>query len=288
VKRVSGKIILSADSTCDIGPELQRRYDVRFFDSHIQIGEKTYTDRVDISAPEIFRLWRERGILPKTAAITPGDYVSFFRGWVESGREVVHINLGSGLSSAHQNCLSVAGELGRIYPVDSASLSSGVGLLVVKAGEMIEAGMDAPDIRRELTRLREKISASFILDTLEFMAAGGRCGAVAAFGANLLKLKPCIRVGGHDAGRMSVGKKYRGAMEKTLAEYVRDQLRGRDDLDLDHIFITHACSPQSDIDLVKNEIKTHAAFNHIYVTDASATIASHCGPRTLGILFMTQ
>ncbi|MDR3207394.1 MAG: DegV family protein [Oscillospiraceae bacterium] len=284
---MSGKIILSADSTCDIGPALQQRYDVRFFDSHIQIGEKTYTDRVDISTQEIFRLWREEGILPKTAAITPEDYAAFFRGWVEEGYEVLHINLGSGLSSAHQNCLLVAQELGHIHLVDSASLSTGVGLLVVKAGELLEAGLSAPEAQRELIRLREKSSASFVLDTLEFMAAGGRCGAVAAFGANLLKLKPCIRVDNHNAGLMSVGKKYRGAMEKVLAEYVRDQLSGRDDLDLDHVFITQACSPQSDIELVRAEIQKYAAFKHIHVTDASGTIASHCGPRTLGVLFLT-
>jgi len=181
-----------------------------------------------------------------------------------------------------------AEELGHIYPVDSASLSSGSGHLVVRAAEMIAAGMPAKEIADELVRLREKVSASFILDTLEFMRAGGRCSAVTAFGANLLKLKPAINVDRFDGGKMGVGKKYRGAMGKVLTEYVRDQLAGRDDLMLDRIFITHTGSPDEDVELVRGEIKKYANFKEIIPTIASGTISSHAGPRTLGVLFMVQ
>lgn len=282
------KIILSADSTCDIGPELQKKYDVQYFHFHIQVGEKSYIDGVEIQPDDLYRAWREDGILPKTAAITPGEYHEFFEKWVADGYEVVHINLGSGISSAHQNCCITAEELGHVYPVDSASLSTGFGHLVIKAGEMIEAGMAAADIQAELVKLRPNTHASFVLDTLEFMRAGGRCSAVAAFGANLLNLKPSIMVNNQDGGKMGVGKKYRGNMERVLPEYVRDQLEGRDDLVLDRIFITHSGSPESDIELVRGEIKKYADFKDIYVTRASGTISAHCGPRTLGILFMTK
>ncbi|NLW78248.1 MAG: DegV family protein [Ruminococcaceae bacterium] len=282
------KIILSADSTCDIGPELKARYQVHFFNYHIQIGDESYVDGVEIAPEELFAAWRTRGILPKTAAITPGEYAEFFEKWVNDGYEVVHINLGSGISAAHQNCCIAAEELGHIYPVDSASLSSGSGHLVVRAAEMIAAGMPAKEIADELVRLREKVSASFILDTLEFMRAGGRCSAVTAFGANLLKLKPAINVDRFDGGKMGVGKKYRGAMGKVLTEYVRDQLAGRDDLMLDRIFITHTGSPDEDVELVRGEIKKYANFKEIIPTIASGTISSHAGPRTLGVLFMVQ
>ncbi|MDL2219402.1 DegV family protein [Ruminococcaceae bacterium OttesenSCG-928-O06] len=285
---MANKIILSADSTCDIGPELQDKYNVQMFNYHIQIGDESYVDRLEITPEELYSAWRDRGILPKTAAITPGEYAEYFEKWVGDGYEVVHVNLGTAMSSAYQNCMLAAEELGHIYPVDSASLSTGSAHLVVKAGQMIEAGMASADIQRELIQLREKTSASFILDTLEFMAAGGRCSAITAFGANLLKLKPCIKVDNFDGGRMGVGKKYRGSMEKVLAEYVKDQLDGRNDLVPERIFITHSGSPESDIALVKEEIKKYAHFDEVYVTRASGTISSHCGPRTLGILFMTK
>jgi DegV family protein with EDD domain len=285
---VAGKIILSADSTCDIGPELQERYDIQFFNYHIQIGDKSFVDKIEVSPEDLYAAWRERGILPKTAAVTPAEYAEYFEQWVSAGREVVHINLGSGLSSSDQNAMLAASELGHVFPVDSASLSSGSGLLVVKAGEMSKAGASAAEIQAELTKLRQKTSASFILDTLEFMAAGGRCSAVAAFGANLLKLKPCIKVNNLDGGKMSVGKKYRGGMEKVLAEYVRDQLSNRADLDLDRVFITTSGAPQSDLDLVAAEIKKYARFKAFHTTFASGTISAHCGPRTTGILFMVK
>lgn len=287
---LSRKIILSADSTCDIGPELQERFNVQLFDFHIQFGDETFIDQKEISADEIYAYWREKGMLPKTAAITPIEYAKYFKKWVDDGYEVIHINLGTALSTAFQNCNIVAQELGadRIYPFDSGNLSTGIGLLVIKAGEMIEAGMSAPEIIEALEGMREKSHASFVLDTLEFMKAGGRCSAVAAFGANLLKLKPGIEVDNQGGGSMGVGKKYRGTMEKVLAEYVADKLEGRDDLDLSRIFITHSGSPQSDIDLVRGEVEKHADFKEYHITRASGTISAHCGPRTLGILFMTK
>lgn len=282
------KIIVTADSTCDIGPELQERYDIKFFQYHIIIGDESFKDGIDIQAEDLYRAWRERGILPKTAAITPAEYVTFFSPWINEGFDIVHINLGSGLSSSYQNCCIAAGELGHIYPVDSASLSTGTGHLVVQAGKMAKAGVPAAEIQQRLTAMRVKTSASFVLDTLEFMRAGGRCSAVMAFGANLLNLKPGIKVDNFNGGKMGVGKKYRGAMEKVLVEYTKDQLAGRSDLVEDLIFITHSGSPQSDIDLVTREIQKHANFEEIVVTRASGTISAHCGPRTLGVLYMTK
>lgn len=285
---MENKIILSADCTCDIGDVLKQKFNVHYFYYYIQVGDESFIDALEISAEEIYAAWRERGILPKTAAIPPEDYSAYFKKWVEDGYEVIHLNLGSALSSSYQNCCIAAKELGHVYPVDSANLSTGLGLLVVKAGEMIQAGMPVQEIQKRLLEMREKSHACFVLDTLEFMAAGGRCSSVMAFGANLLKLKPEILVDNKNGAAMGVGKKYRGALEKALTEYVSDQLKDRDDLDLDRIFITHSGSPESDIELVQNEIAKYASFKETYVTKASGTISAHCGPRTLGILFMTK
>ena len=285
---MSGKIILSADSTCDIGSVLAQKYDVKFFNYHILLGDKTYIDMIEIMPEQIFATWHEQGILPKTAAINPAEYHEFFKKWVEDGYEVIHLNLGSALSSAHQNCRAAADELGHVYPVDSESLSSGVAHLVVLAGEMIKEGLSAAEIAERLKALRKNVHASFILNTLEFMRAGGRCNAVTAFSAELFSIKPCIEVDNAKGGAMGVGKKYRGSIEVSLEKYIRDKLYGKNNLCLDRIFITHSGSPDSDIELAKTEILKYAPFKEIYVTRASGTISSHCGPRTLGILFMTN
>ncbi len=283
------KIILSADSTCDIGPELQRRYDVKFFNYHIQVGEKTYIDKLEITKEELFDAWRKKGILPKTAAITPQDYADFFKEWVAQGYEVVHINLGGGLSSSHQNCCAVAQELSGIYPVDSKSLSSGSGHLVVQAGRMIEEGkLSAQEIQAALNDMRPRVHASFVVETLEFLRAGGRCSALAAFSANLLSLKPCIKVQTEQGGSMTSGKKYRGNMKKVLPEYVKDCLQGRKDLELERIFITHTGVEDGIVEMVRREIAKYASFAEVTETEASGTIAAHCGPGTLGILYMTK
>lgn len=282
-----GKIILSADSTCDLGPELKERYQVQYYPYHIILDGKQFTDGVDITPDDLFRAYRERRLLPKTAAISVGEYMDYFRPWVEEGNQVVHLCLGSALSAAYQNCCAAAAELGGVYPIDSRSLSTGMGLLVLEAARRMEAGMAAPQIQQEVAALTGKSHASFILDTLEFMHAGGRCSTVAALGANLLRLKPCIEVRPEQNGAMTVGKKYRGELRRVLPQYTRDVL-AREDLLPERVFITHSGIDQSYIDLVRQTIEEVASFREIAVTRASCTISCHCGPNTLGVLFLTK
>ncbi|MCL2323400.1 MAG: DegV family protein [Oscillospiraceae bacterium] len=282
------KIILSADNMCDIGDELREGYDVKYINSRILVGEKTYVDMEEISPEEIYDAWYKHKILPKTTGIIPSEYYRSFKKWIADGYDIIHINIGSAISSSYQNCSQVAKEIGHIYPIDSASLSTGIGHLVIKAYELMEKGLSPKEVQNEIIAMREKVHASFILDTLEFMKAGGRCSPIVAFGANILSLKPCIEVNNKKCGEMGVGKKYRGSMEIVLNKYVHDKLFNVSNLDLDRVFITHSGSPKSDIALVKKEIQKLCTFKNIYVTRASGTISSHCGPRTLGVLFMTR
>ena len=284
---VTNKIILSADSTCDLDQELKERYHVHYFPLHIILDGKDYKDGIDITPEEIYQKYYDEKILPKTAAVNVAEYIEHFKPWVDEGYEVIHINLGSSLSSAHQNCCIAAEELGHVHVIDSCSLSTGTGLLVTDAGRMIEQGLKAEDIAEALRERTKHCHASFILDTLTFLHAGGRCSTVAALGANVLKLKPCIEVSTAD-GSMNVGKKYRGKMENCLRSYVKDKLENRRDLDLKRVFITHSGSPAHDIEVVKEEINRYASFETVHVTRANCTISSHCGPRTLGVLFMTK
>ena len=261
------KIILSADSTCDLDQELKERYHVHYFPLHIILNEKEYKDNVDITPEEIYQEYYDHRVLPKTAAVNVQEYIDHFRPWVEDGYEVIHINLGHALSSVYQNCCLAAEELGHIHVVDSCNLSTGTGLLVVAAGKMIEQGMDAASIAEALRKRAAKCHASFILDTLTFMHAGGRCSSVAALGANILKLKPCIQVDNRD-GSMGVGKKYRGTLDKVLVKYVKDELNKHADINTDLMFITHSGIPQEYIDLVRKTVDETMEFKEIHVTRA--------------------
>ena len=284
---IMNPIILSADSTCDLGDELKEKYQVHYYPFHIILEGKDYQDNVDITPGDIFQRYYEKKVLPKTAAINVEEYVNYFRPFVEQGYEVVHLNLGSALSSAHQNCMLAARELKGVYPVDSGNLSTGIGHLVLDAGEMIKEGLGAEEIAGKLNQRKNLVHSSFILDTLKFMSAGGRCSNVMALGANLLNIKPCIEVNNKD-GSMDVGKKYRGSLKKVLPLYVKDKLQEYQGICTDKIFITHSGIDQEYIELVKEAIQEEKEFQNIYVTRASCTISCHCGPNTLGILFETK
>ncbi len=287
-----GSIVLSADSTCDLGSQLKARYNVHYYPFHIILEEKDYQDNVDIAVQDIFDAYYARKALPRTAAINVGEYADYFRPWVEQGLDVIHLNLGGAISSAHKNCVLAARELnalgkGQVYPIDSFNLSTGISLQIIEAGERIRAGMDAGQIAREIENLRSKVHSSFILDTLDFMRAGGRCSTVAAVGANLLNLKPCIEVDNTD-GSMHVGKKYRGNLRKVLPQYVKDKLGEYQNIKKDHIFITYSSISPELSDLVRKTILETLDFQEIHETSASCTISCHCGPNTLGILFETE
>lgn len=284
---MSKGIILAADSTCDLGDELRQRYSVHYFPFHIILDGKNYRDGVDLTPDRIYEVYREKKILPKTAAINSAEYTDFFRQWTDQGYEVIYITLGHGLSASYNNCRLAAEELEGVYVIDSCSLSTGSGHLVIEAAERIEKGMPAKQIAKEVQALTPYVRASFIIDTLEFLYKGGRCSALQMLGANMLQLKPCIEVHTED-GSMGVGKKYRGSLDKVLVQYVHDKLDGRRDVRKERVFITHAGISEQRIELVKNEIIKLGLFENIYVTRAGCTISSHCGPNTLGVLFMTD
>lgn len=288
LKMAQRKVILSADSTCDLGEELKARYDVQYYPFHVILEGKDYQDNVDIHIEDIFRAYYDRKALPRTAAINVEEYVEYFRPWVEQGFDVLHFCLGGALSSAQRNCVLAARELGgHVFPIDSCNLSTGISLQIIEAGERIRAGMSAAEIAQAMKEIIPHCHASFILDTLEFMRAGGRCSTIVAVGANLLALKPCIEVDNSD-GSMHVGKKYRGNLKKVLPQYVRDKLTQYDRIKRDHLFITYSSIDPSYVELVRQAVLDVMDFKEIHVTTASCTIASHCGPNTLGILFETE
>lgn len=278
-------VVITADSTIDLSPELLKRYHVSLIPLHIVLGDRSLRDGVDITPDDIYATYRSEKILPKTAAINPEAYKSFFSQYTANGASVVHFSLSSGISATHQNACLAAEELEDVYVVDTKSLSTGSSLLVIKAAELAAQGYEAHQIFDLVSPMWEKVDASFILDKLEFLHKGGRCSGVAALGANLLKLKPCIEL---KDGTMSVGKKYRGSLLNVQMEYVAAKLQGKDNLDPARIFITHSGIDSSIIEAVERKIRELYSFREILITRAGCTISSHCGPNTLGILFMYQ
>ena len=286
---MSKKVILTADSTCDLTEELKAQFNITaFYPLHVLYGEQSFDDGVNIFPDDIYKRFYDTGVLPTTAAISIGEYVDYFKPFVEAGYEVIHINLGSSLSCSHANACAAAEMLGNVYPVDSHTLSTGSGLIVLEAADRIAKGMSAAEIVAELNSLVLKSHASFILDTLRFLAAGGRCSAVTAFGANLLQIKPSIKVDNEGCGAMSVSKKFRGKFANCVEEYVNYQLGLYDDIVPERIFITHSGIYDGIVDNVRAILEKRKYFKNIYVTRAGCTISSHCGPNCIGVLFMTE
>lgn len=285
---LGNRIALSADSTCDIGAELQERYSVHLIPYGIVHEGKLYHDSIDIFPEDIFKTYWENGHLPQTSAINPAEYREYFDMVLAEGYdELIHITLGGAITSSSKNAQMIAAEDPRIHVVDSRTLSTATGLLVIKGGDMIEEGMAASDIETELNRLAGCAHASFVVDTLDFLKAGGRCSGLAAVVANVMNIKPCIEVDNTD-GSMAAGKKYRGKLKNVIAKYVRERLAKYDDIITDHVFITHSTIDQECVDAAREIVEEMLHPKHIHDTDASCTISCHCGPGTLGVLFLTE
>lgn len=279
------KIKITCDSTCDLTKELYEKYDIAVMPLAVNLGDNLYRDGVDIDGPMIFDYVAKTGILPKTSAVSIAEYTDFFKPWLDEGCEIVHINLSSGLSSCHQNACLAAEDLGNVYVIDSLNLSSGSGHLAIAGAELAAQGFEAKEIADRLNEMKTRLDVSFIIQELDYLHKGGRCSGVAAFGANLLKLRPCIEV---VDGGMVVGKKYRGSTEKTIKEYIEGRLAGREDLQLNRIFVTHSHAPQEIVDEMVKYVKELQPFAEVIETVAGSTITSHCGKACLGVLFFKK
>ena len=280
------KVKIISDSTCDLSKELLEKYDISIVPLYVVMNDETKRDGLEVTPEDIYEYVDKNGRLPSTSAANIGDYLDTFKYWREQGYEVVHFDISSVFSSTHHNACMAAEEVGGVYVVDSRNLSTGQGLAVLYGAEMAQNGKSAKEIYDECTALTSKIEASFVVDSIDYLYKGGRCSALAAFGANLLKLKPCIEV---KDGKMNPGKKYRGNISRVMLNYVEERLRGRDDIDKSRIFITHTKCSEEDVEAVRQKIlEICPDFKEILETTAGCTVTTHCGPNTLGILFIRK
>lgn len=279
------KIMITSDSTTDLSAELIERYNVKILPLGINMGGKLYRDGIDISPDLIYEHYEKTGELPKTSAVNVEECMDFFKPFVDEGYAIVHFALSSEMSSTYNNCCLAAMEFEEVHVVDTKNLSTGGGLLVISAGEMAKEGLEAKEIAEKCRELSERVDASFIIDNLEFLYKGGRCSSLEAFGANLLKLKPCIAVRN---GKMGATKKYRGKFSSVLKEYITDMIGDASDIELDKIFVTHAGCDEEICKECVELVKSLAQFKEVYLTRAGSTISSHCGRNTLGVLFIRK
>lgn len=277
---------ITSDSTCDLAPEQLAQYHIRLVPLYVQMGGKSYRDGVDIHPDEIYKHVAAGGALASTAALNIEDYRSVFAEYAGRCDYVLHVCISAEFSSCYQNACLAAAEFDNVYVVDSRNLSTGHGHVVLEAVRMAESGMTPEKIVRALNDLTGRVDASFILDRLEYMKKGGRCSAVTLLGANLLRLRPCIEV---RDGKMGVAKKYAGSFQKCVTAYITDRLAGREDLSLERIFLTHSGGVDPAV-LAEAErlIRSLQPFKEVCVTRAGCTVSCHCGPGTLGILYLRK
>lgn len=277
-----------SDSTCDLSQELLQRYDVSILPLHILLGEKEYEDGQDIFPDDIYQWSDKNKTTPKTSAPALDRAMDLLRPYVSEGREVICFAIAESMSTSANVMRIAAEELEAeklITVIDSANLSTGIGLLVIEAATMAQNGENAQDIVKKIEELKPLVRASFVVDTLLYLYRGGRCSGLAAMTGGALKLHPRIVV---EDGTMNPSKKYRGKMKKVLMDYVKDMEKDLKQARKDRVFITHSGCDQDCILEIYQYLESLNIFSEILVTRAGGVISSHCGPGTLGVLFISK
>ncbi len=281
-----GKVSVIADSTCDLSRELTDRYHIGIFPLHIHLGDQEYRDGLDITPEEIYAWSDANRSTPKTSAPALPDVQECMQEYLADGGELVCFCISEDMSSSSTVARLAAQELGceeRVFVINSESLSTGIGLLVIEAAVLAEQGLSGKEIEERILALRPAVRASFVVDTLTYLHRGGRCSGLAALAGGTLKLHPCISV---INGKMQPGKKYRGKMEKVICDYVEDLKPALNRAKPDRVFITHSGCDADTVELVRQRLQELGHFTEILETRAGGVISSHCGPGTLGVLFI--
>ena len=278
-------IKILSDSTCDLSAELLLQHDITLIPLTVVKADEQFKDGVTITPAEIFAHVAAGGDMGSTSANSVGEYEDYFNEYAPKYDGVLLINIGSGFSSCYQNACIAAEDFDNVRVIDSQNLTTGQGHVVLEACRLAENCTDLDELAEKLRAFTEKIEASFLLDRLDYMVKGGRCSTVAALGANLLNLKPCIEV---RSGKMTVVKKYRGSFAKSILSYAKDRVTGLEDLDRAEAFLTFTDVSDEILSSVRQYVKDNGNFEQIYESTAGCTISCHCGPGTLGLLLVRK
>ena len=282
---MSKPVIITVDSTADLSVELIARYGIKIVPLTITLGDDVFLDGQGFTPLDMYERFRKDGTLPKTSAPGVQEFLDFFTPFVNDGYEVVHLDISAELSNSFNAARLAAQELEGVYPVDSRMLSTGLGLLTIEGAECRDRGMGAREIAVHLQELIGKVSTSFVLDTLDFMRKGGRCSGVAAMAANLLQLKPALEM---KDGKLGVYKKYRGSIVHVYKQYITERLKGKR-VRPGHVFLTESGEiDPAVIEELTQLIYEFSGCKEVHHTLAGCTVSTHCGPKTLGVLFIEE
>lgn len=277
------KVVITADSAADLPKELAEKYDIKIMPMNVIVDGKIFRDGVDISPGVIFGYVEGNGEIPKTSAVSPGEYMDFFEPFLKAGNAVVHLSFCSELSSTHRNAKLASARLGDVYALDTRNLAGGISLLALKACGMRDKGCTAEEIIVDLKKLVPKARVSYLLNSIEFLRKGGRCSAAAAWGANLFSVKPCAAVVN---GKIDVIKKYRGKGKAVRLQYANEQLES-DNIDFETAFIYHSGVPEEELSTVE-EMAKQAGFKQVIIAETGCMISLHSGEKAMGIHFLTK
>lgn len=278
------KIAITAESTIDLTKDLLSKYDIKTLPFSVILGDNEFKDG-EITSSDIFKFVEENKVLPKTSAINQEQYKEFFTETLKDYDALIHFNLSSAISSACSHAVEAAKEVENVYVVDTKSLSTGIALLAIYARELANSGIEAKEVYEKASERVKDVQASFVVKKLDYLHKGGRCSSLALLGANLLHLRPQIVL--TSEGKMVSGKKYIGKMEKVITSYCKDVLAQNANPDKKYAFVTYTTATEGMVAAAKEALQT-AGFETIYETTAVATITSHCGEDTLGILFLNK
>lgn len=277
-------IKISCESTINVPEAYREKYDITVLPMHIVYNEESFDDNVNINPETVIRRFEETGDIPSSSACSIGEYDELFKKLCADGNEVIHFSMSSDMSSTYRNACIAAENFDNVYVIDTKNFASGAGLAVIKCAELREKGFSAKEIVRVAKELVGKIRSGFILESLSFLAKGGRCPAVVAFGANILGIKPTIFV---ENGKMSVGKKFRGKFDSCIIKYVDDLLENCNKPDLSRVCVEYSYGiTEQQIETVKREIKKYYKFDEILVAETNTTIVTHCGKNTIAVMFL--
>lgn len=278
-------IKITSDSTCDLSENLIKENGIGIFPLSVILGEKSYKDGQGITPQDIFDFVARTGTLPKTAAGSAEDYKEFFAENIKGYDALIHLNISEKASSSYSAASIAARQFGgKVLVVDSKALSTGQGLLVMKARDFAAAGMPAEDIVKRLNELRPFVNTSFVPDALDYLHKGGRCSLAALIGAKVLKLHPMIMENAE--GQLIAKKKYSGSIERCIKNYIADLRENYPSYDKTRCFITHSSADRSLVDTAKRLVGEYFEFNEVIETVAGSIVTSHCGRNTLGVLFI--
>ncbi len=275
-----------SDSTCDLSEELKERFHVEVIPLHVILGKEVYEDGINVTPQEIIAWVDRTKEAPKTAAPAPEEIIGIFQEQLKQYREIVCFSIAAGMSASNASMHIAAKELdaeNRIHVIDSANLSSGMGLLVMEAAELAQNGADGKTIAERIETLKPLVRSSFVVDTLMYLYRGGRCSGLTALAGTTLRLHPQISI---QNGEMKAGKNYRGSIGRVTMKYVREMEKNLLSAQPKRICITHSPCNKETEKKVYDFLKSLNHFGEICITDAGGVVTSHCGPETLGVFYI--